>query len=155
MGRRALGWATGSWLLLLACGGVYKREGTDENLGGSASAGSASKPSGGTSSSGHAGNQARAGTGTGVAGSATMTPLPSQEPAPCFNDTDCPIAGCGGQVCNWNKTHPRPVGDKAFVCEQAGLQPPGFDGWCTTDENCKCRGLGASCVGVYCSFTKP
>lgn len=156
LGKRALGWVGGSWLLLLACGGAYTRGGTDENLGGSASGGTASKPNnGGTTSSSHAGTQASAGSGPGAAGTTTMPTTPSRDPAPCFNDTDCPNAGCGGEVCNWTKTHPNPVGEKAFVCDPAGLAPKGADGWCTTDVNCKCRGLGATCILPYCSFTKP
>lgn len=162
LGKRVLGWATGSWLLLLACGGSYTRGGADEDTGGATSAGTTTKPNGGgtssrggTSSSSHAGSQASAGTPTGVAGSTTMMPTPSRDPQPCYNDTDCPNSGCGGEVCNWTKTHPQPVGDKAFVCDPAGLAPKGRDGWCTTDVNCKCRGLGATCITPYCSFTKP
>lgn len=146
----------GSWLVLLACGGAYTRGGTDENLGGAGSGGSASKPSnGGRSSSGSAG------AAKGIAGSATMTPTPTPtptpnpDPAPCFNDTDCPNSSCGGQVCNWAKIHPNPVGDKTFVCDPPGLAPKGADGWCTTDGNCKCHALGAQCFTPYCSFTKP
>jgi hypothetical protein len=153
LGKRALGWATGSGLLLLACGGAYTGGGTDENLGGSSSGGSASKPtSGGTSSSSRAGSQASAGTATGVAGG-TMMPMPTPAPQPCFNDTDCPNSSCGGEVCNWTKAHPQPVGDKVFVCDPAGLQPAGRDGWCTRDENCKCIAQGARCIAPYCSFT--
>lgn len=160
LGKSALGTVVGGWLLLLACGGAYERGGTGENggsatSGGSASSGSASKPSsGGKTSSGQAGSQATGGTPTGVAGTTTMTPMPSRNPAPCFNDTDCPNSSCGGEVCNWTKTHPAPIADKVFVCDPAGLQAKGMDGWCTTDDNCKCRSLGARCIAPYCSFTK-
>lgn len=156
LGKRALSWATGGCLLLLACGGAYRRGGTDENTGGTAAGGTANEPAtGGTSSNGRAGGQASAGSPTSVAGSATMMPTPTRDPEPCYNDTDCPNASCGGEVCNWTKSHPRPVGDKFFVCDPAGIQPKGKDGWCTTDENCKCLGLGARCIAPYCSFTKP
>ncbi len=72
----------------------------------------------------------------------------------CYNDTDCPGAECGGEVCNWNKHHATPVGDKAYVCNPAGSSPKGVDGWCTSVDNCKCKAQGAMCGTVYCSFTK-
>jgi hypothetical protein len=81
-------------------------------------------------------------------------PTPTSDPAPCFNDTDCPVSSCGGEVCNWTKIHPQPSGDKAYVCNPAGTDAKGQDGWCTTDANCKCLGRGARCIGVRCSFTK-
>jgi len=62
----------------------------------------------------------------------------------CLNDIDCPEAACGGQVCDYNK---------GMTCQPAGGAPKGSDGWCTTDSDCKCMGMGATCVGVYCSFT--
>lgn len=74
--------------------------------------------------------------------------------APCFNDTDCRNSACGGEVCNWNELATNPVGEKTFVCRPAGLAPQGADGWCTTDENCKCRAQGAKCIAPYCSFTQ-
>lgn len=83
---------------------------------------------------------------------------------PCFNDTDCPGGGavCGADVCNWNVQHPAPVGDMAYTCVTAGTDPKGQDGWCTFDamaadphQHCKCKGEGAKCVGVHCTFTKP
>jgi MYXO-CTERM domain-containing protein len=67
----------------------------------------------------------------------------------CINDIDCPGAECGGPVCNWTK----PQGDK-FTCNPAGTQARGMDGWCTTDADCKCKGVGAVCHAPYCSFTK-
>lgn len=152
--------ASCSWLVLLACGGISERGGSDENgsgaaTGGSSSAGSASKPSGGGSPSvSHAGNQGVAGTATAVAGTGITMPTPNRDPAPCFNDTDCPGNSCGGEVCNWNKAHPKPSGDKVFVCNPAGTDPNGQDGWCTSDANCKCLGLGAKCLGVRCTFTR-
>jgi hypothetical protein len=74
----------------------------------------------------------------------------------CFNDTDCGGPQCGGDVCNWSIPLPNPGDpDKPYTCNPAGTSPKGIDGWCTSDENCKCRELGAKCVGVYCSFTKP
>lgn len=79
------------------------------------------------------------------------------EGEPCFNDTDCPNPACGGDVCNWNKSSPNPVGDKVFYCQPAGMSPKGSDGWCTAasgDVHCKCAGVGAKCLGTYCSFTK-
>jgi MYXO-CTERM domain-containing protein len=76
------------------------------------------------------------------------------EGEPCINDTDCPGAECGGEVCNWNK----PQGDK-FTCNPAGTVAPvgGMpkDGWCTTVDNCKCKAQGATCAAPYCTITKP
>jgi hypothetical protein len=96
-----------------------------------------------------------AGTASTPAPGATTTPDPGVAPAPCFNDTDCPGSACGGQVCNWTLAHPKPIGEKIFVCNPAGSQSPGKDGWCTTDDNCKCRAAGAKCIAPYCSFTRP
>lgn len=79
------------------------------------------------------------------------------EGEPCYNDDDCPGGGaeCGGDVCNWNKVHPAPVGDKGFTCNPAGTDPKGQDGWCTTTDDCKCKAQGANCnKAPYCSFTK-
>jgi len=64
----------------------------------------------------------------------------------CVNDIDCPDPACGGQVCDYTK---------GLTCQPAGGAPKGSDGWCTTDSDCKCLGMGATCVGVYCSFTTP
>jgi hypothetical protein len=75
------------------------------------------------------------------------------EPAACFKDTDCPQPYCGGQVCNWNKVSDRPMGDRFYQCNPAGSSPTGQDGWCVTDDDCKCRGAGARCLAPYCSFT--
>lgn len=73
----------------------------------------------------------------------------------CYNDTDCPGTACGDAVCNWSKTATTPMGEKMFYCNPAGTQAKKADGWCTTDDNCKCKGLGAKCVGTFCTFTKP
>jgi MYXO-CTERM domain-containing protein len=76
---------------------------------------------------------------------------------PCFNDTDCPGGGavCGGDVCDWNQMHATSTSaDPKFVCIAAGsTNKKGAEGWCTTNDNCKCKGEGATCVGVYCTFT--
>lgn len=75
------------------------------------------------------------------------------EGEPCYNDDDCPNPACGGDVCNWGKMSPNPVGMKTFYCQAAGKEVKGMDGWCTTTDNCKCKGSGATCVGVHCSTT--
>jgi hypothetical protein len=67
--------------------------------------------------------------------------------AACTNDTDCPDAACGGQVCDWSTT--------PHTCKPAGTYPQGQDGWCTTTANCKCSAQGATCVAVQCSQTLP
>lgn len=80
-----------------------------------------------------------------------VAPAALAEGEMCINDIDCPGADCGGEVCNWKK----PQGDE-FTCNPAGSQTPtGKDGWCTTTDDCKCKGLGAKCVAPYCTFTKP
>ncbi|MFI5297111.1 MAG: hypothetical protein ACHREM_03355 [Polyangiales bacterium] len=61
----------------------------------------------------------------------------------CTNDTDCPVAFCGGQVCSW-KTGPH-------VCLPAGTDP----GWCTVTTDCKCASSGATCIDNNCTFTAP
>ena len=66
--------------------------------------------------------------------------------ASCINDVDCPEPACGGQVCDYNK---------GLTCQPAGGAPKGQDGWCTVDSDCKCMGMGAKCVSVYCTFTTP
>jgi len=71
----------------------------------------------------------------------------------CYNDTDCPITACGGDVCNWNKQAPVAMGMKIFYCQKAGQAAKGMDGWCTTDDNCKCKGTGATCVASHCTDT--
>ena len=66
----------------------------------------------------------------------------------CTNDIDCPGSTCGGQVCKWASA-------TTHTCVAAGTDPKGSDGWCSIDADCKCMGLGATCVGVHCSFTLP
>jgi hypothetical protein len=76
----------------------------------------------------------------------------------CFNDTDCAGPECGGPVCDWNQLAPGGDPAKPYLCVSAGSGPKGQEGWCTAsngDANCKCRDLGAKCVGVYCTFTHP
>ncbi|HVZ74837.1 MAG TPA: hypothetical protein VHJ20_20790 [Polyangia bacterium] len=65
--------------------------------------------------------------------------------AGCVNDVDCSNAACGGDVCSYATSPPS--------CVAAGTGSKGADGWCTTDDDCKCKSLGAKCKGVYCSFT--
>jgi len=92
---------------------------------------------------------------TGLLLCASSTQAVVALPASCFNDTDCPNQACGGEVCNWNLISPNPSDpNKPYVCNPAGSAPKGTDGWCTTDENCKCLGQGAKCIAPYCSFTK-
>jgi len=73
----------------------------------------------------------------------------------CVVDSDCPNSACGGDVC----THTTSGG---FACNPANTQAgKGFDGWCADadgvahDEICKCKGLGATCAGFFCTFTVP
>ena len=51
----------------------------------------------------------------------------------CLNDIDCPEPACGGQVCDYNK---------GPSCTAAGAAKKGMDGWCTTVDDCKCKGTG-------------
>lgn len=77
---------------------------------------------------------------------------------PCFNDTDCPGLECGGMVCDWTRQAPNGDPERPYLCVPAGSGPKGAEGWCTStngDDNCKCRDVGARCVGVYCTFTRP
>ena len=131
------------WLGVAACGGVTERQ-----------IGKRTGPSGGAASGGAAsGGAPSAGPASGGAASAGAAAAASSG-APCLNDSDCPRFECGGEVCNWNKPHPMPVGDLSFVCQRAGLDRRGQDGWCTTTADCKCAPLGAQCVAPYCSFTR-
>ena len=69
-------------------------------------------------------------------------------PTTCVNDIDCVATPqCGGDVCDYNVQPP--------VCKPAGSQPKGQDGWCTHDTDCKCMGQGATCVSLFCTFTRP
>jgi hypothetical protein len=67
----------------------------------------------------------------------------------CTNDIDCPEPACGGQVCDWLT--------KMMTCQPAGAPgtTPGVDGWCTSDSDCKCKSLGATCKTSFCTFTVP
>ena len=76
-------------------------------------------------------------------------------PSSCFNDTDCPDQACGGDVCNWALISPYGTPDRPYTCNPAGTDPKGRDGWCTSDENCKCYAQGARCLAPYCTFTHP
>ena len=68
--------------------------------------------------------------------------------ASCNVDTDCTgNAACGGDICDFYTQPP--------ACKPAGGHPNGMDGWCTVDTDCKCHAQGATCTGVYCSFTVP
>ena len=107
---------------------------------------------GGTASGGSAAQLSAGAPSTGPGGSSSLPQQP--EGAACYNDTDCPDPACGGQVCNWTKQAQHPDGTKLFYCNAAGTQPDGKDGWCTTDADCKCRGLGAHCAAPYCTFTR-
>jgi MprA protease rhombosortase-interaction domain-containing protein len=73
----------------------------------------------------------------------------AQNPATCVNDDDCTATpACGGDVCDWSV-----LGQ--MICKPAGSQPKGSDGWCTTTDDCKCKGMGATCVTAFCTFTRP
>jgi MYXO-CTERM domain-containing protein len=70
-------------------------------------------------------------------------------PATCVNDTDCVATPqCGGDICDWSNAA------AGMKCKPAGTQPKGSDGWCTSDDNCKCKGAGATCVNAFCTFTR-
>jgi len=76
---------------------------------------------------------------------AAGTAAAQSNPASCQNDDDCVATPqCGGDVCEW----------PAQVCKPAGSAAKGADGWCTDSSDCKCAGMGATCVGAYCSFTR-
>src|SRR5665213_780191 len=79
-----------------------------------------------------------------IFGGLTVAPRAS---ATCVNDVDCPNPVCGGQVCDYNPQPP--------TCKAADPSKLGADGWCTSDTDCKCQSLGATCNGVFCTFTLP
>jgi MYXO-CTERM domain-containing protein len=80
---------------------------------------------------------------------AAGTAAAQANPANCTNDIQCVATPtCGGEVCDWSDV-------SNHVCKAAGSAAKGSDGWCTTTDDCKCKDLGATCVGVYCSFTRP
>jgi hypothetical protein len=67
----------------------------------------------------------------------------------CTNDVDCKTGSdCGGQICDW-------FANPSMTCQPAGGHPKGQDGWCTTSTDCKCAGLGATCVASQCTFVLP
>jgi MYXO-CTERM domain-containing protein len=83
-------------------------------------------------------------------------PVALADGEPCINDDDCPGTECGTAVCNWNK----PQAGGKFTCNPAGTDPPmngkPKDGWCTTNDDCKCKAQGATCsTAPYCTFTTP
>ncbi len=61
----------------------------------------------------------------------------------CMTDKDCTESGkaCGGDVCGTEN-----------VCVLAVLEDPGK---CSTDSDCWCESLGATCTEGHCSFTTP
>lgn len=73
----------------------------------------------------------------------------------CNTDKDCPGTACGGQVCLHNSG--------SFTCVDANTQGTSGsgDGWCAdssgnaVDSNCKCAAQGATCLGLFCTFTVP
>jgi hypothetical protein len=75
--------------------------------------------------------------------------------AQCEVDTDCPNAACGGDVCT--KSSGQATCNAANTQGESGRN----DGWCADDQGvaddskCKCRGMGATCNGLYCTFTVP
>ena len=79
---------------------------------------------------------------------AAGTAAAQTNPATCTNDVDCVATPtCGGDVCDWNA-------HTSMKCKPAGLRKGGTAGARPTDD-CKCKDIGATCVGVYCSFTRP
>lgn len=82
---------------------------------------------------------------------AAGTAAAQSNPATCVDDIDCVATPqCGGEVCDWSNAA------AGMKCKPAGSTgPKGMDGWCTVDEDCKCHGMGATCVTAYCTFTRP
>ena len=72
----------------------------------------------------------------------------AQAPA-CDVDKDCPgNAACGGDDCVKSSG--------GALCTPPDPIISGFsDGFCRADDDCKCKSLGATCVGFYCSYTVP
>jgi hypothetical protein len=71
----------------------------------------------------------------------------AQDAGGCVNDVDCPDKTCGGQVCDWTQS--------PMACRAPDATKKGMDGWCTTSDDCKCKGMGATCKTNYCTFTLP
>jgi MYXO-CTERM domain-containing protein len=81
---------------------------------------------------------------------AAGTAAAQANPPTCTNDDDCiATPECGGDICDWSNLA------AGMHCKPAGVGPKGQDGWCTTDDDCKCKAMGATCVGAYCTFTRP
>jgi MprA protease rhombosortase-interaction domain-containing protein len=81
-----------------------------------------------------------------VAGAAAA----QSNPTSCTNDDDCiATPECGGDICDWSST------TSPMKCRPAGTSAKGMDGWCTTDDDCKCKAMGATCVTAFCTFTRP
>src|SRR4029079_7253087 len=75
---------------------------------------------------------------------AAGTASAQSNPASCTNDDDCVATPqCGGDVC-----------DCTVITSQLCKPPGTSDGWCTTTDDCKCKDIGATCVGAYCTFTR-
>ena len=74
---------------------------------------------------------------------------------PCNNDLDCPGTACGTQVCV--KSSGGSQCTDPNTAHASGID----DGWCADssgaakDSNCKCQSMGATCNGLYCTFTIP
>jgi MYXO-CTERM domain-containing protein len=71
-------------------------------------------------------------------------------------DLDCPNAACGGEVCVHSSGLSMCV--PANTSGQSGVN----DGWCASadggaavNSNCKCAAMGATCEGLFCTFTVP
>jgi hypothetical protein len=73
----------------------------------------------------------------------------------CNTDLDCPGTACGTQVCV------KSSGGSQCMDPNTAHASGVDDGWCADtagnmqDSNCKCRSLGATCNGFYCTFTIP
>jgi hypothetical protein len=79
---------------------------------------------------------------------AARTAAAQTNPATCVNDDDCiATPACGGEICDWSTIN--------HTCKPAGTGPKGTDGWCTVDADCKCLAEGATCLNLYCTFTRP
>ena len=77
------------------------------------------------------------------------TAAAQSNPTSCVNDDDCiATPACGGDVCDWNV-------QPTMTCKPAGGSTKGMDGWCSTTDDCKCKGMGATCMNFFCTFTRP
>jgi hypothetical protein len=79
---------------------------------------------------------------------ADALPIPQQS---CSHDSDC-VDGDGNALCDGvvcQNPNPDPDGGMSGFCT---VNDPGY---CTSDDNCKCKGLGAVCDGNHhCSLTQ-